>query len=349
VSVLIPAHNEASIIAATLGAIRPQLLAGDRLLVVADNCSDETAAVAVKGGAEVASRTDSVRRGKGFALDFGVRLLAEDPPDVVIIIDADCRPAPHCVDRLARLCRQAGRPIQARYLMHAQALAAPRMKIAEFAWLVKNRVRPMGLDRLGFPAHLTGSGMAFPWPLLRDANLASGHIVEDLKLGIDLTCVGSPPLYCDSAVIDSEFPLTAKDSGTQRTRWEHGHLHVILTETRRMIAIAIKKRDLGLFVLALDLSVPPIALLVLGILLEWLISLTFLILSGRPVPLEIASLTLMVLLLTIASAWLRFGRHIISASEFVGGFGYAFMKIPLYLRFLVARQVTWVRAKRDRE
>jgi hypothetical protein len=34
VAVLVPAHNEA---AATLEALRPQLQAGDRLLVVADN------------------------------------------------------------------------------------------------------------------------------------------------------------------------------------------------------------------------------------------------------------------------------------------------------------------------
>ena len=229
-AVLIPAHNEASIISGTLAAIRPQLLPRDRLLVVADNCSDGTAAVAQAVGAEVASRTDALRRGKGFALDFGLRRLSEDPPHIVIIIDADCQPAPHCIDRLARACDQTGRPIQARYLMHSQVHATPRMKIAEFAWLVKNRVRPMGLHRFGFPTHLTGSGMAFPWSVIKKANLASGHIVEDLKLGVDLACAGSPALYCDAAFIDSMFPLTDKDSSTQRTRWEHGHLYVILTE-----------------------------------------------------------------------------------------------------------------------
>ena len=42
VAVLVPAHNESSLIVATLDSIRPQLLEGDRLLVVADNCSDDT-------------------------------------------------------------------------------------------------------------------------------------------------------------------------------------------------------------------------------------------------------------------------------------------------------------------
>jgi len=349
VAVLIPAHNEASIIRETLATVRPQLVAGDRLVVVADNCSDETAAAARSEGAEVLSRTDNDRRGKGFALDFGVRYLAASPPATVIVIDADCRPAPWCIDRLAIACENSGQPVQARYLMHAQSLSSPRMKIAEFAWLVKNRIRPMGLRRLGGPTHLTGSGMAFPWDLIRDAPIASGHIVEDLKLGIDLARTGSAAIYCDAASIDSEFPLTAKDSTSQRTRWEHGHLHIILTETPRMLWTALRRFDPGLFLLALDLSVPPLALLVMIISLEWLLSLVMLLSTGLVLPLEIASLTLASLLSAILLAWLRFGRQIVSGGALAGAASYALMKIPVYLKFLVARQVTWVRAKRDKE
>jgi len=76
VAVLIPAHNEASLIASTLESIRPQLASSDRLIVVADNCSDDTAAIAAGAGAESIVRTDQTKRGKGFALDFGVHYLA---------------------------------------------------------------------------------------------------------------------------------------------------------------------------------------------------------------------------------------------------------------------------------
>ena len=51
VAVLVPAHNESSVIVATLESILPQLQAGDRLLVVADNCSVDTAALARAAGA----------------------------------------------------------------------------------------------------------------------------------------------------------------------------------------------------------------------------------------------------------------------------------------------------------
>ncbi|MGA2127432.1 MAG: glycosyltransferase, partial [Xanthobacteraceae bacterium] len=85
-AVLVPAHNEGANLLLTLADIRGQLRAGDRLLVVADNCDDDTAAVAAAGGAEVIERHDPERRGKGHALEFGIRHLASDPPGVVIVV-----------------------------------------------------------------------------------------------------------------------------------------------------------------------------------------------------------------------------------------------------------------------
>ena len=63
-AVLVPAHDEEAGLPATLAALWPQLEAGDRLLVVADNCTDRTAAVARAAGAEVLERRDPDRRGK---------------------------------------------------------------------------------------------------------------------------------------------------------------------------------------------------------------------------------------------------------------------------------------------
>ena len=119
VAVVMPAHNEASIIGATLQSLAPQLTDVDRLIVVADNCSDATASIAESYGAEVIVRTDAIRRGKGYAIDFGVRHLEGNAPDIVIIIDADCRVSTGAIDKLAQLCAHSGRPVQALYLMQA--------------------------------------------------------------------------------------------------------------------------------------------------------------------------------------------------------------------------------------
>jgi hypothetical protein len=47
--------------------------------------------------------------------------------------------------------------------------------------------------------------MALPFDLVNTADLASGSIVEDLKLGLDLALAGSAPMFCPSALVTSEF------------------------------------------------------------------------------------------------------------------------------------------------
>jgi len=85
VAVLIPAHNEEAVIHETIESIKSQLNEGDRIYVVADNCSDKTAEIAAGLGTEVLERVDLERRGKGYALDFGIShiRLADELPEVV--------------------------------------------------------------------------------------------------------------------------------------------------------------------------------------------------------------------------------------------------------------------------
>ena len=347
VAILIPAHNESSLIAETIRSVGPQLLGGDRLIVVADNCSDSTAAIAAAEGAEVVVRTDSVRRGKGYALDRGVRHLESNPPDVVLILDADCHASPHTVDFLVRSCCHSRRPVQAVDLMQAQPGAKPTMRIAEFAWLVKNKVRPIGLRNLGLPCQLMGTGMAFPWAILAEANLATGHIVEDLKLGLDLARAGSAPRFCPHALVTSNFPTSVEGIAAQRTRWEHGHLSVISIDALHLLLDGLRSRRLELLALAIDLSVPPIALLVLLITAVWAACAVLFYFTSAMWPVTLASVAGLEMAVAVFASWLVYGREILSLGNLSLSVIYAVRKIPLYLRYLVARQVAWVRSKRD--
>jgi cellulose synthase/poly-beta-1,6-N-acetylglucosamine synthase-like glycosyltransferase len=345
-AILIPAHDEASIIGTTIRSILPQLDRIDRLVVIADNCGDSTAAVAASAGAAVIERRDPDRRGKGYALDFGVRHLEADPPETVIVVDADCSVAAGAIDTLARMCSRTDRPVQALYLLHAILRASPRARIAEFALTVKNKVRPSGLQRLGLPCQLMGTGMAFPWASIRGSSLASGHIVEDMRLGIDLTLEGHPPMFCPGALVTSTFPESSEGTKTQRTRWEHGHLLIILQEAPRMLLRGLLKMDLPSLSMALDIAVPPLALLVLLLSALWSLSLVFWLLTKGIVPLTLATGALGLLALSVIVAWRRFGRDIVSASDLGHAILYALWKLPIYAKFLVARQLDWVRSKR---
>lgn len=347
VAVLVPAHDEASIIKATLASITPQLLEGDRLLVVADNCSDDTAQLAREAGAEVVERHDTRLRGKGYALDFGVQHLAHQPPDVVIVVDADCQVGEGAIDILARRCRESARPVQSLYLMRAPAGAGLKVQVAEFAWRVKNLVRPRGWARLGLPCQLMGAGMAFGWRDLSLINLANGHLVEDVKLGLDLCQQGKPPLFCPEALVTSQFPLSQQGLNSQRTRWEHGHLGLMLGDGPKRALAAITQRNGALAAMTLDLVVSPLALLVLTLLglnlVTWLAYLLF----GLAAPAWLALAGLALLGLAVLLAWARFCRALIPFSVLLYAPFYAARKIPLYLSFLIRRQVEWVRSKRD--
>ncbi|MBU2570864.1 MAG: glycosyltransferase family 2 protein [Gammaproteobacteria bacterium] len=347
IAVLMPAHNEAAIIGETLGSILPQLVANDRLLVVADNCTDETSAIAKECGAYVIERRNENLRGKGYALDFGLQCLAkQNPPEVVIIIDADCQVSSDCIDTLARRASSENRPIQALYLMQAPAIKSVTQAIAEFAWVVKNQVRPLGFKRLGLSCQLMGTGMAFPLNVLSDVNLAHGNMVEDMKLGIDLALKGFAPIFCPDALVTSEFPTSAQVTATQRTRWEHGHLATIFAETPRLLKAAIQRRDASLLAMALDLSVPPLSVLGLMLLILFGFAGVLTLVYGKTLTLSIVGVITAIFAVAALLAWYRFGRKILAFKTLCAAPFYMLRKIPLYLAFIVKRQQDWVKTER---
>ena len=349
VAILMPAHNEAAGITTAIASVLPQLRPGDRLLVVADNCSDDTAGVARAAGAEVAERHDPLRRGKGYALDFGVRALESRPPAIVVVMDADCIIEEGSLERLVRRCGSSGRPVQALYLMRSPAEAGLKSRISEFAWVVKNHVRPTAFLRLGLPCQLMGTGMAFPWSIIGKAPLASGHLVEDMQLGIDLAVAGVPPLFCADACVTSVFPSSDVGAVAQRTRWEHGHLSVIASGAPRLLAGAVTRRRLDLAAMALDLCVPPLASLALSTSAICALAALLYLLTGKIAPLLVALAAAVAIGLAIGLAWRSFGRGILSLADLLAAPGYALAKLPIYARVLTRRQQEWIRARRDGE
>jgi cellulose synthase/poly-beta-1,6-N-acetylglucosamine synthase-like glycosyltransferase len=345
IAVLIPAHDESKGLLPTLADVKPQILFGDRLLVVADNCTDDTADVARIHGAEVIERNDRSRRGKGYALDFGLWHLSLDPPEIVIMIDADCRVASGAIDEITKVCAQTRRPVQALYLMSPPADAQINYQVADFAWRVKNSLRPAGLRALGLPCQLMGTGMAFPWDVIRAADLATGSIVEDLRLGLELARSGHPPIFCPSAMVTSQFASSARAARSQRKRWEHGHLHTIATTVPKLLSRAIVDRDVNLLALTLDLSVPPLSLLAGLVGGIFAVTVLFGILVHSSVSVSITSATLIGFLIAVGLAWQSCARDILPIRSVLLIAPYVVGKFGLYRRFSKGE---WVRTDRSK-
>jgi cellulose synthase/poly-beta-1,6-N-acetylglucosamine synthase-like glycosyltransferase len=350
-AVLVPAHNEEAGLSSTLGSIKLDLMPGDRLLVVADNCTDNTASVARSARAEVIERYDLSHIGKGFALDYGLRHLDDNPPDIVIMIDADCKVTPGTLDALSSTCTITNRPAQAQYMMTAPPTSDVKRKVAEFAWCVKNKVRPLGLLVMGLPCQLTGSGMAFPWAVIQSANLASGAIVEDLKLGLDLAMAGHPPVFCPSAQVNSEFASSAKGAEDQRRRWEHGHINMIISAVLPLVIAGIKRGDAGLIALGFDLAIPPVALLAILLIFAIFISATLVFAGGSTLPLILGLANLSAFAFAVFVAWWHFGREIIPFRSILSIPAYVLSKAPLYQQLLLSRNRVqrWIRTDRGQE
>ncbi|MCB0967326.1 MAG: glycosyltransferase [Ilumatobacter sp.] len=90
VTVLIPAHNEQASIGATLDSLRAQSRPPERILVIADNCTDDTVAVAERHGADVFETVGNTEKKAGAlnqALSFLLDELGEN--DCVLVVDAD--------------------------------------------------------------------------------------------------------------------------------------------------------------------------------------------------------------------------------------------------------------------
>ena len=346
-AILVPAHNEASGILNTLNSLVPQLVPGDRLLVVADNCTDETAHICRSAGVEVVERHDLAKRGKPYALDFGIRHLDAGAPEMVVIVDADCVASDGAIDRISRLSAFHDRPVQALDLMKAPPQADTLVQIAEFACLLKNLVRPLGQHRLGGPCQLMGTGMAIPWPLIRSIPLASDALSEDLQMGVDCARRGKAPMFCPEASVHSVFPVKMRDTESQRNRWEHGHLALIVGKAPRLILEAIRLRKPGLLALVTDMCVPPLALLAIAAIASVAACGVYALVSGTYLPVIVAIAGLLALLLAVFLAWARFGRQVVTLKKLAYAPVYAIGKLPIYLRFVFKRQTEWVRTRRD--
>jgi cellulose synthase/poly-beta-1,6-N-acetylglucosamine synthase-like glycosyltransferase len=216
---------------------------------------------------------------------------------------------------------------------------------AEFAWRVKNWMRPLGLAALGLPCQLVGSGMAFPWDVIRKADLATGSIVEDLKLGLELARAGSPPQFCPNATVTSEFSSSVLGARTQRMRWEQGHM-AIIGAVPRLLYQALAQHNWALLALTLDIAVPPLALLALLAATMMTLAGIVAVAGGSLLALVISAANFAALLFAVFLAWLRCGRDVLPLGAMFSLISFVVGKLPLDLQALFRRQKTWIRTDR---
>jgi 1,2-diacylglycerol 3-beta-glucosyltransferase len=267
-AVIIPAHNEALVLSATLDSLLAQNFPLERfeIVVVADNCTDTTAEIAQSRGVSVLERIHATERGKGFVLNHAVsHLLARPaPPDGFLIIDADTWVAPDFLTCMsARLASAASGNELAAWQGRYGVLNGSdgwRAGLMAAAFDLVNHVKPLGRETLKLSVGLKGNGMAFTRAVAAQIPWPGGSLTEDLDYGLELARrYGVRVGYVPEARVRALMPATAAQAGSQRSRWERGRLQMVRERALPLLWEGLRHRNHLLLDMGFDLLVPPLA------------------------------------------------------------------------------------------
>jgi 1,2-diacylglycerol 3-beta-glucosyltransferase len=354
-AILIPAHNEELSLDRTVRSLQqieyPKELFD--IVVIADNCSDATAAIGRRLGATVYERTNADLRGKGYALRwmFDILMAATPAYDAFIVIDADSVASANFLQVMNKDLELGARAIQCNDMVEPRAEAWVS-EVIRFGFTLYNFVRPMGRKPLGFSAGIRGNGMCFSRSLLEEYPWNSYSLNEDLEYGLRLLANGITVRFAPEAIVHALMPTTTKNAESQRSRWERGRLPVIRTFTPKLLFAGIRHLSLPPFDGLIELLTPPFVNLFGGLLLMTVLHAA-LILSGFA---EIARLTGLWALLVLSAvlhvliglAAARADRGLYKAIFYIPR--YALWKILLYMKLSRQRRSDeWVRTTRDAE
>ena len=218
-TILIPAHNEQTTLPSALRSIAAQDYPPDRVrvLVVADNCMDRTADVALEHGAECLVRTDVHRIGKGFAIAAGIEFNRLSFRDCVLILDADCELSPNALRELD-VVFAAGAEVVQTAVWSRNADDGPSGYVAAVGAAIDDAVAE-GRDHLGLRVPLRGTGMALRREVLAKVKWDTASPVEDAEYDSQLRRAGVRVRFCREAVVWCEAPATVSGLCRQRRRW----------------------------------------------------------------------------------------------------------------------------------
>jgi len=234
--VLVPAHNEAKLIGQSVASIVACDYPRDlfELIVIADNCGDDTAALARQAGANVFERHDLTQRGKPFALNWAISRLDLNRYDAVVIVDAD-----------TGIHRQFLRAMDARLANGEQAIQG-YFGVANHDenWLTRLSVVPASVKfRLHFPGKrvlglscpLAGNGMCFSVDVIRRFGWRAFSITENWEYYVMLTLQGIVTTSAAEAIIYSQVARSLKLGETQRLRWMKGQIETLAQYWRPLL------------------------------------------------------------------------------------------------------------------
>jgi len=235
-TVLVPAHDEEAVLGATLDSLADQVRPPDRVLVIADNCSDATVEVARGRGVEVVETVDNGDKKAGALNQQLARLLpTADVDDVVLVMDADSTINPDFLEVALGLLERDPDLIAVGGLFYGEG--GGRL-VGQFQRNEFTRYQRIVARKLNRVFVLTGTASVIRNYALRAVAEARGTLIpgtqgqvydtlaltEDNELTLALKTLGARLTSPPQCRVTTEVMTSWRDLWRQRLRWHRGAL-----------------------------------------------------------------------------------------------------------------------------
>ena len=273
ITVLIPAHNMEQCIERCIRSLENCTYPRERveIFVVADHCSDDTAAVASAAGARVLVREEPPA-GKTFVLDWAFRHLKTQgiQSDLYVIVDATAYVADGFLSSLAKHWSQGENVIMA----HTVVDPANQKWFARCLGLTlaHRNLQDAARERLKLSALVCGRGMAFGheyigshgWSLAVPSpeSTPDAHPTEDFRHGVRIAEHGYRVAFALDAHVYTPLRQSLEAATRQNVRWERGRIGNAFTHARKLFSQAVREKRIRKLVAALDAIQPPVAVVI---------------------------------------------------------------------------------------
>jgi len=261
--IVISARNEQEVISNLIKSLDQQDYPRELfdIIIIADNCTDDTAQVARDSGALVFERFDKKRIGKGYALNWMFDILLSEYPekyDAICIFDADNVVSTQFLtmmnQRIADGCEivQGYRDVKNPY---ASAISGHYT----IYWYTFNRLLHLPRVRIGLSSMLNGTGFVFKTDVIREKGWQAMSESEDAEFSLQNIAEGRKIDFEYNAVFYDEQPTSFLQSLSQRHRWAVGNYHCISSTGGDLVrGIFRGKRLLNMLDAIVFLLLPPI-------------------------------------------------------------------------------------------
>lgn len=272
-AVVISARNERMVIKNLIASIQSQSYDSDLVdtIVIADNCTDDTAQVARRAGAIVYERFNLEKIGKGYALDYGFKQIDKDRGldyyDGYFIIDADNILEEDYIEQMNHVFDNGYRIVTS--YRNSKNFAANWISFSYGVWFLReakfiNNARMI----LGVSCAVSGTGFLVSSEIIKENRGWKHHLLtEDIEFSVDNMIHGEKIGYCGDAIFYDEQPEDMEASWHQRMRWSRGFYQVFYNYGKQLVSRCIKKKDFSCYDMFITL-VPGIGLSILTLIIS---------------------------------------------------------------------------------